>query len=92
MHNLAKLQKQQVGLRLPQYLIDEIDEFTKSFSLNRSEIIIEAIKSYIEEQKVNNFYNQFDDACKQLKIVTKTEQNLDKLQTLDELIDELEHS
>jgi len=92
MHNLVKLQKQQVGLRLPQYLIDDIDEFTKTFSLNRSEIIIEAIKSYINEQKVNNFYNQFDDSCKELKAVTDPEQNRDKLQTLDELIDELEHS
>ena len=66
MHNLKELQKQQVGLRLPRYLIDDIDEFTQNFSLNRSEVIIEAIKSYIEEQKLNNFYEQFDDSCKQL--------------------------
>lgn len=90
MHNLDQLQKQQVGLRLPRYLIDDIDEFTKIFSLNRSEIIIEAIKSYIDEQKIKNFYDQFDDSCKQLSKAIMHEKNVDKLQTLDELIDELE--
>ena len=90
MHNLDQLQKQQVGLRLPRYLIDDIDEFTKIFSLNRSEIIIEAIKSYIDEQKIKNFYDQFDDSCKQLSKAIVHEKNVDKLQTLDDLIDELE--
>jgi len=51
MHTLAQLEKQQVGLRLPKYLLDDIDEFTKKYSLNRTEIIIEALKSYVAEQK-----------------------------------------
>ena len=38
-------------LHVPKYLLDEIDEFTKTFSVNRSEVIIEAIKSYVEIQK-----------------------------------------
>jgi len=93
MHNLKELQKQQVGLRLPRYLIDDIDEFTQHFSLNRSEVIIEAIKSYIEEQKLNNFYEQFDDSCKQLTSYLSDPQQTDsRLQTLDELINELEHN
>ncbi len=93
MHNLKELQKQQVGLRLPRYLIDDIDEFTQNFSLNRSEVIIEAIKSYIEEQKLNNFYEQFDDSCKQLTSYLSDPQQTDsRLQTLDELINELEHN
>ena len=56
MRDLASLEKQQVGLRVPKYLLDEVDEFTKKFSVNRSEVIIEAIKSYVEEQKANIFY------------------------------------
>ena len=51
MYNLEQLEKQQIGLRLPQYLIDDIDEFTKQFSVNRTDIVIEALRSYIQEQK-----------------------------------------
>ena len=51
MYNLQQLEKQQIGLRLPKYLIDEIDEFTKQFSVNRTDIVIEALRGYIEEQK-----------------------------------------
>ncbi len=93
MRNLKELQKQQVGLRLPRYLIDDIDEFTQNFSLNRSEVIVEAIKSYIKEQKLNNFYEQFDDSCQQISShLSEPQQTNTKLQTLDELIDELEHN
>ena len=89
MYSLTQLQKQQVGLRLPQYILDDLDEFTKAFSLNRSEIILEAVKSYIENQKNEMFYNKFDDTSKELKkAITKNE----SLQTLDELIDELENN
>ncbi len=51
MYNLEQLEKQQIGLRLPQYLIDDIDDFTKQFSVNRTDIVIEALRSYIQEQK-----------------------------------------
>ena len=89
MYSLTQLQKQQVGLRLPQYILDDLDEFTKAFSLNRSEIILEAVKSYIENQKNEIFYNKFNDTSKELKkAITKNE----SLQTLDELIDELENN
>ena len=47
MHSLSELQKQQVGLRLPRYLIEQIDEFTKEYNLNRTDIIIESISSYV---------------------------------------------
>ena len=50
MHSLAQLQKQQVGLRLPVYLVEQIDELTKEYNLNRTDIIIESIKYYIEKQ------------------------------------------
>ena len=92
MHTLSQLEKQQVGLRLPKYLLDEIDSFTKSYSLNRSEIIVEAIKSYVSEQKAKILYDEFDASAKELKELVGNKKATDKLQTLDELIDELEHS
>ena len=89
MHSLAQLQKQQVGLRLPVYLLEEIDEFTKEYNLNRTDIIIESIKSYLEKQEAQKLYDEFDTACKELKEVLDEPQKADKLQTLDELLDEL---
>lgn len=87
MHNLAQLEKQQVGLRLPKYLVDEIDEFTKTFSLNRTDVITEAIKSYISEQKAQMLYDRFDQSCKEAKEMM--DEKLEET-TLGELINELE--
>ncbi len=89
MITLENLQKQQVGLRLPKYLIDEIDEFTKEYALNRSEIITESIKAFITEQKTKKLYDSFDVSCKELKNILQTDDS--KLQNLDGLIDELNH-
>ena len=89
MHSLEQLQKQQVGLRLPKYLIEKIDELTEEYQLNRSDIIIESIKSYIERQEAQAFYDDFDVACKELKEVLDDPKKADKLQTIDELLDEL---
>lgn len=88
MYALEDLQKQQVGLRLPKYLIDEIDEFTKEYSLNRSEIITESIKAFITEQKQRKIYESFDKSCKELKGVLNTKDDT-KLKSLDGLINEL---
>jgi len=88
MYNLEQLQKQQVGLRLPRYLLDDIDEFTNNYSLNRSEIIIEAIKSYIEDQKMKDFYNQFEGSCQQLSKVLANKKEV-KLKSIDELVNEM---
>ena len=92
MHSLAQLEKQQVGLRLPKYLIDDIDEFTKQFSLNRTDIITEALKAYIAEQKEKMFYESFEQSTKELKEVLDGKKSESELTTLDELIDELENS
>jgi CopG family transcriptional regulator/antitoxin EndoAI len=88
-HNLKELEKQQIGLRLPKYLVDEIDEFTKKFSLNRTDVIIEAVKTYVEAQKAELFYEEFDNAAKELKEVLKNGDH--DLQTLDGLIGALEN-
>lgn len=92
MHHLEQLKKQQVGLRLPKYLVDEIDDLTKNFSINRTDIIIEAIKSYVSEQKAKIFYDDFDNSCQELKAVVNNKKDINDLQTLDELIDELENN
>ena len=89
MHSISQLEKQQVGLRLPKYLVEEIDAFTHQFSINRTDVIIEAISSYISEQKANILYNNFDTASKELKELLDTN-TTSSIQSLDELIDELE--
>ena len=89
MHSISQLEKQQVGLRLPKYLVDEIDAFTSQFAINRTDVIIEAISSYISEQKASIFYNEFDTGCKELS-TSLHNSGSDSLKSLDELIDELE--
>jgi len=58
MHTIEELEKQQIGLRLSQYMIDDIDEFTQKFSVNQTDIIMEALRSYISEQKEHLLYEQ----------------------------------
>jgi len=89
MHSLAQLQKQQVGLRLPVYLVEQIDEFTKEYNLNRTDIIIESIKSYIAEQEAKEFYKSFDASCKELKEILDDPKKAEELQTIEEFLDEL---
>ncbi len=89
MQSLSQLQKQQVGLRLPKYLIEKIDELTEQYELNRTDIIIESIKSYIERQEVQEFYDSFEQGCKELKEVLDDPKKAETLQTLDGLLDEL---
>ena len=90
MHTLEQLEKQQVGLRLPKYLVDGIDDFTKQFSLNRTDIITEAIQTYVKEQKAKLFYDNFENSCKELNLILNDTKKRDASQTLDALIDELE--
>ena len=87
MYTLAQLEKQQVGLRIPKYLVDDIEEFTKKFSVNRTDIIVEAIKSYIQIQNEELFYSQFDKSCKEAKAMIDGEM---EEKSLSGLIDELE--
>ena len=90
MYTPTQLKKQQIGLRLHSYLVDELDEITKLFSINRTEIIAEAIKSYISEQKANMIYDGIEQACHDLKSIREGKKNVTVSGTLDELIDELE--
>jgi predicted transcriptional regulator len=92
MHSLRQLEKQQVGLRLHAYLVEEIDELTKIFSINRTDIIVEAIRSYISQQKADMIYNSIEDACIELKEIRDGKKDISTLGTLDDLIDELENN
>jgi len=88
MHTLAQLEKQQVGLRLPKYLIEELDQFTETFSLNRTDIITEALRAYIATQKEKLYYDGVRQGARELKeALTGGERTP---QTLDDLIDELD--
>ena len=88
MYSLTQLQKQQVGLRLPRYLIEQIDEFTQKYKLNRTDIITESIKSYLQKQEEEDFYDNFDKGCKELKDILSNPKNSEKLQTIEEFLDE----
>ena len=92
MHTLHQLEKQQVGLRLPKYLIDEIDEFTKEFSVNRTDIIVEAVKSYVSEQKAKIYYNSFEKSAQELETILTDKKDKTNLKSLDELINELDNN
>jgi len=87
MHTISQLEKKQIGLKIPKYLIDEIDEFTKEFSVNRTDIIIEALRLYIQTQKAHMLYKRFDNSVKEVKqmIDGKMPET-----SLKDLIDELE--
>ena len=87
MQHIELLQKKQVGLRLPGYLLQELDELSAQYDLNRSEIIIEAIRAYLEEQKSRQFYSEFEQAAKELKAAVHGEECG---QTLQDLLHELE--
>lgn len=67
MKSLVQLEKHQIGLRLPKYLIDELDELTRQYKVNRSEIITEAIRSYIKAEKEQKFYDKFNETHKEIK-------------------------
>jgi len=90
MYTIEQLEKQQVGLRLPKYLVEEIDAITQEYSLNRSEIITESIKAFIAEQKSKKLYDIFDNSVKELKQVLEDKGD-SHLDTLGEFIDELNH-
>lgn len=69
MHTIAELEKQQVGLRMPTYLLNELDELTSEYNVNRSDILIEATKSYIESIKEEKVYQRLGEAMGEVKLM-----------------------
>ncbi|WP_122951381.1 hypothetical protein [Bathymodiolus thermophilus thioautotrophic gill symbiont] len=47
MHSIQELETQQVNLNIPTYLLNDIDEITEKYKVDRSEVLIEAAKSYV---------------------------------------------
>ena len=90
MYSLEELEKQQVGLRLPKFLINEIDELTKEYSLNRSEIITESIREFIINQKNQKIYSSLNNSCKELNTILAKDDDKE-LGTLEDFIDELDN-
>ncbi len=89
MHSIDKLERQQIGLRLPKYLVDDIDALTQEYALNRTDIIIEAVRSYISAQQEEKFYEGLEASCNEIKEL-QSKKELNNFATLDELIDELD--
>jgi hypothetical protein len=89
MYSLSQLEKQQIGLRLPKYLIDEVDSFTKEYAVNRTDIVIEALKSYLQEQKIQKLYENLDKSAKEAKQIIDGELPENSLQ---DLIDDLQNN
>lgn len=89
MHSLKQIEKQQVGLRIPTYLVKEMDELTSDYDINRSTFITEAIQSFIKEQKQKIFYEGLEQAVKEMKMMM--DGKLPKI-TLQETIDELRNN
>lgn len=92
MHTIEQLEKQQVGLRLPRYLVEEIDSFTQQYAVNRTEIITEAIRSYIAQEKEKRLYEEFEQGAAQIKAIKEGKVKVEELGTLSDLINELENS
>lgn len=89
MYSLYQLEKQQVGLRLPRYLIEQLDDLASSHSLNRSDLIFEAVRSYIEKQKAELLYQEFGESLQELQAIRKNQKIADY--SLGDLINDLEN-
>lgn len=63
MRELAFLEKQQVALQIPKYLLDEVDEFPNIFYKEFDEACIElkdAIKNKREENSLEDLINELE--------------------------------
>ena len=85
---LKDLETQQVGLRLPKYLVNEIDSLIADYNINRSNFIHKAIEQVVQDYKKNKFYERFEDSVAELKLVLDGKsQSKDAWELLDELKD-----
>ena len=69
MHTIKELEKQQVGLRMPAYLLEEIDEARGKYKVNRSEFLIEATQSYLKLVKEREFYEDLRGSMQEAKLM-----------------------
>ena len=66
---MQKIQTQQVGLRLPTYLVDEVDEFIKDFNINRTTFIAEAIINFLKQQKEKEVHARLGEAMQEARLM-----------------------
>jgi metal-responsive CopG/Arc/MetJ family transcriptional regulator len=86
MRSVEQLKTKQVGLKLPVYLLDDLEEITEESSVSRSTIITEAVRFYLEEYQKRKVHQGLKEALTGVKLVQegKLPRN-----TLEDLIDEL---
>lgn len=89
MHSLKQLETKQIGFRMPTYLVEEIDELTKGFDINRSTFIVEAIRKELKAQKQAKFYEGLGEAMVETRMMI--DGDLPKLYARD-FINELKNS
>ena len=66
---MQKIQTQQVGLRLPTYLVDEVDEFIKDFNVSRTTFIAEAISNFLKQQKEKEVHARLGEAMQEVRLM-----------------------
>ncbi|SFV87773.1 hypothetical protein MNB_SUP05-SYMBIONT-5-536 [hydrothermal vent metagenome] len=54
---------------MPTYLLEEVDELTKDYNVNRSTYITEAIKAFNKQQKEDQFYEGLGEAMQEVKLM-----------------------
>ncbi|SMN02574.1 hypothetical protein SPONN_1319 [uncultured Candidatus Thioglobus sp.] len=86
MHPVAELKKQQVGFRMPAYLLNKVDKVIQKYEINRSEFLNEATKTYLETIKEEEVYERLGEAMKEVKLAMDGKIQLKSAQSLlDEL-------
>ena len=92
MHAMQKIQTQQVGLRLPTYLVDEVDEFIKDFNVNRTTFIAEAISNFLKQQKEKEVHARLGKAMQEVRLMMDGKiPAISARDTIEELKDELKN-
>lgn len=61
--------KQQVGFRMPTYLLNEVDGVVSKYEINRSEFLNEAAKDYLQAIKEQEVYSRLDEAMQEVKLM-----------------------
>lgn len=85
MHTLEQLETKQVGLRMPVYLLKEIDELLEDFEINRSTFINEAVKSMLKKQKEKRVHQRLDEAMSEVGQMLRGE--IPKISARDTLLE-----
>ena len=93
MRPIAELEKQQVGLRMPTYLLNDIDEITSKYRINRSEFLIEAAKSYVDSVQEDDVHARLGEAMQEVRLMMDGKiPTISARDTIEGLKDELKNT